>query len=119
MNFFCFDIKDFRSMDSITVYMPETKSKVKGVVTDTDNTSREITFNTLTENGLKTNINNIIKAGGLAQINHPNFRWSLSGDDLVQIKSAHFLEIQTVSFGVFDALTWCVCRDASGQGALG
>ena len=59
MNFFCFDIKDFRSMDSITVYMPETKSKVKGVVTDTDNTSREITFNTLTENGLKTNINNI------------------------------------------------------------
>jgi len=42
---------------------------------------------------LQANINNIIKAGGLAQINHPNFRWSLSGDDLVQIKSAHFLEI--------------------------
>jgi hypothetical protein len=59
MNFFCFDIKDFKSMDSITVYMPETKSKIKGVVTDSDNTSREITFNTSTENGLKTNINNI------------------------------------------------------------
>jgi hypothetical protein len=60
MNFFCFDIKDFKNMDSITVYDPETKEKVKGVVTGTDTMSREITFNTLHSNGVKTNINNVL-----------------------------------------------------------
>ena len=60
MNFFCFDIKDFKNMDSITVYIPDTESRVRGVVTGTDTTSREITFNTFNENGLKTSINNIL-----------------------------------------------------------
>lgn len=60
MNFFCFDIKDFKNMDSITVYDPSTKEKLKGVVTGTDTMSREITFNTLHSNGLKTSINNVL-----------------------------------------------------------
>ena len=60
MNFFCFDIKDFQNMDSITVYDPETKGKIRGIVTGTDSTSRDITYNTFNANGLKTNINNIL-----------------------------------------------------------
>ena len=60
MNFFCFDIGDFRAMDSITVYDPKTKSRVKGVVVETDKLSREIKFNTSDQNGLTTSINNIL-----------------------------------------------------------
>ena len=60
MNFFCFDISDFRTMDSITVYDPKTKNKIKGVVVETDKLSREIKYNTSNENGLVTSINNIL-----------------------------------------------------------
>ena len=42
---------------------------------------------------LQANIDNIISAGGLAEINHPNFRWALNEKDLVQVRGAHFLEI--------------------------
>ena len=42
---------------------------------------------------LQANIDNIISAGGLAEINHPNFRWALNEKDLVQVKGAHFLEV--------------------------
>ena len=49
-------------------------------------------------NTLQANINNIISAGGLAQINHPNFRWALTGDDLVKIRGAHFIEIFNGNF---------------------
>ena len=47
---------------------------------------------------LQANIDNILTAGGLAEINHPNFRWALSEDDLVQIRGAHFLEIFNGNF---------------------
>ena len=42
---------------------------------------------------LQANIDNIISAGGLAEINHPNFRWALNENDLVKVKGAHFLEV--------------------------
>ena len=42
---------------------------------------------------LQANIDNIISAGGLAEINHPNFRWALNEKDLVQVRGAHFLEV--------------------------
>ena len=42
---------------------------------------------------LQANIDNIISAGGLAEINHPNFRWTLNENDLVKVKGAHFLEV--------------------------
>ena len=42
---------------------------------------------------LQANIDNIINAGGLAEINHPNFRWAINEKDLVQVRGAHFLEV--------------------------
>ena len=42
---------------------------------------------------LQANIDNIISSGGLAEINHPNFRWALNEKDLVQIRGAHFIEV--------------------------
>tara|TARA_S200000501_G_scaffold293615_1_gene279246 strand:+ start:519 stop:1448 length:930 start_codon:yes stop_codon:yes gene_type:complete len=42
---------------------------------------------------LQANIDNIITAGGLAEINHPNFRWALNENDLINVKGAHFLEV--------------------------
>ena len=42
---------------------------------------------------LQANIDNIINSGGLAEINHPNFRWSLNEKDLVQVRGAHFIEV--------------------------
>ena len=42
---------------------------------------------------LQANIDNIINSGGLAEINHPNFRWVLNEKDLVQIRGAHFIEV--------------------------
>ena len=42
---------------------------------------------------LQANIDNIISAGGLAEINHPNFRWALNEKDLVQVRGAHFIEV--------------------------
>ena len=42
---------------------------------------------------LQANIDNIINLGGLAEINHPNFRWALNEKDLVQVRGAHFIEV--------------------------
>ena len=42
---------------------------------------------------LQANIDNIISSGGLAEINHPNFRWALNEKDLVQVRGAHFIEV--------------------------
>ena len=42
---------------------------------------------------LQANIDNIFNSGGLAEINHPNFRWALNEKDLVQIRGAHFIEV--------------------------
>ncbi len=42
---------------------------------------------------LQKNIDDIVKAGGVAQVNHPNFLWSLTGDDLIKLKNYTLLEI--------------------------
>tara|TARA_B000000557_G_C20722009_1_gene420586 strand:- start:15 stop:944 length:930 start_codon:yes stop_codon:yes gene_type:complete len=42
---------------------------------------------------LQANIDNILNSGGLAEINHPNFRWALNEKDLVQVRGAHFIEV--------------------------
>ncbi len=63
---------------------------IKNVIKPTIRTSKVAT--------LQANINNIISAGGLAQINHPNFRWALTGDDLVGIEGGHFIEIYNGNF---------------------
>ena len=47
---------------------------------------------------LQANIDNIITAGGLAEINHPNFRWALNEKDLIQVRGAHFLEVFNGNF---------------------
>ena len=42
---------------------------------------------------LQTDVNLVRDAGALVQINHPNFGWSLTGDDLVRVENGNFLEI--------------------------
>ena len=42
---------------------------------------------------LQKDVNLIREAGALAQINHPNFGWSLTGADLAAVKNANFVEI--------------------------
>jgi hypothetical protein len=42
---------------------------------------------------LQTDVNLIREAGALAQINHPNFGWALSGADLARVENGNFLEI--------------------------
>ena len=53
----------------------------------------EPTIRTTKVKTLQGNIDNIISAGGLAEINHPNFRWALNEKDLIQVRGAHFLEV--------------------------
>jgi hypothetical protein len=42
---------------------------------------------------LQKDLDTIHAAGGLAQINHPNFMWQLTADDIVAVKGARLLEI--------------------------
>jgi hypothetical protein len=42
---------------------------------------------------LQKNIDDIRAAGGIAQINHPNFGWAITADDLLRVKGAALLEI--------------------------
>ena len=42
---------------------------------------------------LQANINAISEAGGMAEINHPGFKFAIDSDHLRQITGAHFLEI--------------------------
>lgn len=44
-------------------------------------------------NTLLENIARIHKAGGLASINHPNYKWALNPDDIVQSKEAWAVEV--------------------------
>lgn len=39
------------------------------------------------------NVAAIVAAGGLAQINHPNFRWSVNPDDIAQLPNGTLLEV--------------------------
>ena len=60
VNFFCFQIRDFKTMDSIIVYLPKEKKKVKGVVVDVDTQNNKVIFNTSNENSLSAPMNNIV-----------------------------------------------------------
>ena len=42
---------------------------------------------------LQKNIDDVIKAGGIAQINHPNFGWALNADQLIKLQNYTLLEI--------------------------
>ena len=39
------------------------------------------------------NVAAIVAAGGLAQINHPNFRWSVKADDIAQLPDSTLIEV--------------------------
>jgi hypothetical protein len=42
---------------------------------------------------LQKNVDAVRDGGGIPQINHPNFGWAISADDLLQVKRVHLLEI--------------------------
>jgi hypothetical protein len=42
---------------------------------------------------LQTDVNMVHEAGAIAQINHPNFGWALSGDDLARVTNATMVEV--------------------------
>lgn len=50
--------------------------------------------------GYKTNIAGIRNAGGIAQVNHPNFRWSARLADLLAIPDSTLLEVMNAHTGV-------------------
>jgi hypothetical protein len=57
---------------------------------------------------LQQDLDAIRTAGGLAQINHPNFMWQLNADDITAIKGARLMEIMNMhalvnSFGAGQA----------------
>ena len=45
---------------------------------------------------LQRNLDAIHRAGGLAQINHPNFMWQLNADDIASVTGARLLEIMNM-----------------------
>jgi len=47
---------------------------------------------------LQNNINAIIDAGGLVQINHPNWRWAFTDKEMSQLKGSHLFEIYNSSY---------------------
>lgn len=42
---------------------------------------------------LRENIQRIIQAGGMASINHPNYQWALTVEDLLSVEGYRFLEV--------------------------
>ena len=42
---------------------------------------------------LRENVKRIIEAGGMASINHPNFRWALTVTDLLSVEGYRFIEV--------------------------
>jgi hypothetical protein len=42
---------------------------------------------------LQRDVNMVHEAGAIAQINHPNFGWALTADDLVRVENAQLVEI--------------------------
>ncbi|MBC8085630.1 MAG: PHP domain-containing protein [Phycisphaerae bacterium] len=52
------------------------------------------------KDGYATNIAGIRSAGGIAQVNHPNFRWSVRLADLLAIPDSTLLEVMNAHTGV-------------------
>lgn len=44
-------------------------------------------------NNLQLNVDAVRKAGGVPQINHPNFGWALSADEIRQVRNVNLVEI--------------------------
>ncbi len=42
---------------------------------------------------LQKNINDVIAAGGIAQVNHPNFVWALNAEQLIKLENYSLIEI--------------------------
>jgi len=42
---------------------------------------------------LQKNIDDVVRAGGIVQINHPNFGWALTSEQLIQLRNYTLLEI--------------------------
>jgi hypothetical protein len=59
-NFNCFAINDFKKLDSVTVYLPKEKRKIRGVITDINASNYEIVINTKTKSGIKSPIDSVI-----------------------------------------------------------
>ena len=55
---------------------------------------------------IQANVDAIIEAGGIASINHPNYKWALTKTDLSQVVGASLLEIHGPA----------VCNDAGAPG---
>jgi hypothetical protein len=53
--------------------------------------------------GYATNIAAIRAAGGIAQVNHPNFRWSVRLDDMLALPDSILLEVVNAHTGVNNA----------------
>ena len=53
--------------------------------------------NSITET-LQNNTNAIVAAGGIAQINHPNWRWAFTDKEISQIKNAALFELYNMSY---------------------
>lgn len=53
--------------------------------------------------GYATNIAAIRAAGGIAQVNHPNFRWSVRLDDMLALPDSVLLEVVNAHTGVNNA----------------
>ena len=49
-----------------------------------------------TKAGININYQSIGSGGGLAQINHPNFFWQLTADDIASVKGVRLLEIMNM-----------------------
>ena len=42
---------------------------------------------------IQKNVDAILEAGGLPSLNHPNFRWAVTPDELAQIRNLHLFEV--------------------------
>lgn len=47
---------------------------------------------------LQNNVDAIVNAGGIAQINHPNWKWSFTDAEISQIKNARLLEVYNFTY---------------------
>jgi hypothetical protein len=47
---------------------------------------------------LQNNVDAIVNAGGIAQINHPNWNWSFTDAEISQIKNARLLEVYNFTY---------------------
>lgn len=47
---------------------------------------------------LQNNIDAVVEGGGLAQINHPNWRWAFADEEMTRLKGARLFEVYNYSY---------------------